>query len=233
MSKGPRSTTSAKCIDVAERSAEILNLRRAGYNLREIGEMVGVDKSNVLRFIKRHIAAVTDRPARELVAWEIEKLNILERDAWTQALSFRPALDDKGRPIQDYMYDTNGLPICNAAGQPLTVPRRDYSVANEGKALVLKIHQERCKLLGLNAASKFELLTSPSSEPQPPLTFTVVKAEDGRRIGAVMDVPEKVPVADDEGADDDDAELENPQQCLWEYSATIAGDSVTIEGELA
>jgi hypothetical protein len=220
-----------------------LKLRREGYTLSVIADVTGCDKSNVLRFIKKHIAEVTAAPARELVAWEIEKLNILERDAWTQALTFRPALDDKGRPIFDVMYDTAGNPILNPAGQPLTVPRRDYSVANEGKALVLKIHQERCKLLGLNAASKFELLTNPSSTPQPPLTFTVVKAEDGRRVGAVLDVPEPVPVADADADDDeqyddtpdDDAELEcSPQQDLWEYNATIAGnDNSIIEGELA
>ncbi len=79
----------SKRLQAAERKARIIELRRAGYLLREIADEVGVSKQYCCRVIQRHLEdlakELTDDVAR--LRWqEYERLEAALKAVWPQAL---------------------------------------------------------------------------------------------------------------------------------------------------
>lgn len=82
---GPSKTSKTR-IEVAERQAKALKMRVAGVPVPEIAEAVGVGTSTVYGYIQRAIERLTEEPAKEVIALELMRLDILQAGAWPEAI---------------------------------------------------------------------------------------------------------------------------------------------------
>lgn len=118
--------------------------------------------------------------AEDPVQKEVRLLDELQRDAVEQALEFY-AVKHGTKVDYEPVFDKAGEPVIDpATGYQKFRPKRDFDIATAGKNLVLKIHDARCKLLGLQAPEKIETINH--SDAPEKLVFTVVRAKDGRPI---------------------------------------------------
>lgn len=143
--------TGPRYFAIMEKREQVIALRREGYTYREIQSITGMDSSNAARLIKEHLADIPKDEAELLRQFENEKLNALARDAMDQAFEFRAELGADGKPVMEPVCDADGLVMLDRDGQVMWRVRRDYAAANQGKALLLKIHQRRCEMFGLDA----------------------------------------------------------------------------------
>ena len=177
----PTNLSGPKALSRADRDAEVLRLRREDYTYRQIAEIVGMDPSNCARLVERHLADIPKEEAAALRQWEREKLNVMERDAQEQAYGFRAELGANGKPVWEAVCSDDGVVMQNEDGPPMMRIRRDYDANNQGRALLLKIHERRCKLFGLDApvktANTFENVGADTE-----ITFRIVDAKNGRMV---------------------------------------------------
>ncbi len=174
----PMNRTGPRYFKMMERNALVLKMRREGFTYREIEDSTGMDDSNARRLVEKHLANIPKENADELRTWENEKLNELARDAQDQAFTFYPELDADGKPIYEPLCDENGVVILDENYQPIWRMRRNWNTANQGKALLLKVHEARVKMFGLAAPAKFENV-NPAQLPE--ITFRIVDSDgDGR-----------------------------------------------------
>lgn len=81
-----RQQTTPAQIGVAERRREALLLRKAGATYEEIARTVGYpSKGNACRAVKAAIRELTQEPAQEVLALELERLNDMQRGLWLDA----------------------------------------------------------------------------------------------------------------------------------------------------
>lgn len=184
----PNNRTGSRYFDINERNKHVIELRRQDFTYREIQEITGMDTSNAARLVKQHLADIPKEAAEELRQWEREKLNVMERDAQEQAYGFRAELDANGKPVWEAICDDNGVVMRNPDGTPMMRIRRDYTANNQGKALLLKIHEARVKMFGLAAPAKFENVGAASEDRE--IVFRIVDSNgDGRMAAHCMPQP--------------------------------------------
>ena len=207
MPQDMHSKTSQPATLRADRDAQIMHLRRTTpLTLQAIGEIVGLDKGSVQRVIKKHIDAILNKEAGELLVHELDKLDHIAADAMQQAFRFRVELDDKGRPLMEPLYADDGQPVVNDAGEPLMVPRRAYDAANQGKAILLKVHEARCKLLGLQAPTRIENINPAGQDSE--IVYRIVDATNGDAVEVSLTEREAQGVKAGVGAQPNNSELE-------------------------
>lgn len=136
----------ARTLDTAERDAEAARLRARGLGLREIGEHMGyADASGAYRAVNRALDAVPVEAVEELRALECARLDMLTEQAWAII---------------------NGAHLLVAPGGKVVHGDDGQAVADPMPALraiaaLLKISERRARLLGLDAAKKYEFTGGP------------------------------------------------------------------------
>lgn len=185
--------TGPRYFAIMEKREQVLALRREGYTYRQIQELTGMDSSNAARLVKEHLADIVSDEADLLRQFENEKLNALARDAMDQAFEFRPELGADGKPVMEPVCDPDGLVLLDRDGQAMWRVRRDYAAANQGKALLLKIHQRRCEMFGLDAPKQTQT-TFTDTNDSGEFVFKIVDARDGQRDGSTSIVPTPHPM---------------------------------------
>lgn len=178
----PTNRTGSKALTRAERDAEVLRLRRADYTYAEITERTGMDGSNARRLVEKHLADLPAADAAELRQWERTKLNELERSAWPQAYDFFAELDASGKPVMEPVCDADGLVMLDQDGLPMMRIRRDWNIANQGRALLLKTHEARSKMFGLAAPVRTSTAFENGFEEDRNVTFRIVDAGAGHPL---------------------------------------------------
>lgn len=147
--------------------------------LKGIGEQVGVSKDQLSKVIKKHIKNVLDKEAGELLVHELERLQQLENSAMEQAFGFRIAMNGT-EPIYEPLFDSDGRAVRDANGAQVVVPRQDLDAVNAGRAALLKIIDQRSKLLGLYT-TKIQNLNAEGHGEDREIVWRVVESDgDGR-----------------------------------------------------
>jgi predicted DNA-binding protein YlxM (UPF0122 family) len=175
MPRKPSQTTPFK-IMMAERAAEIMRLRRTtNMSLQAIADVVGMDRSNVHKTILKSIKNVLNREANELLVHELTRLQQIEDATVEAAFEWRVALDADGKAIYEPLFTADGCPVRDADGNQVVVPRRDNASNERAKLILLKTHEARCRLLGLQAPTKFQNVGGDAPES---ITFRVIDARE-------------------------------------------------------
>ncbi len=182
----PNALTGQKAVLRADRAAEIMRLRRTtNMSVSAIAAQVGMDKSNAHRVILKSIKNVLDREAGELLVHELQRLQQIEDSTVESAFEWRVALDAEGKAIYEPLFDNAGRAVRDESGAQVVVPRRDYSGNERGKAILLKIADQRARLLGLYTTKIQDMTPSNDSEE---LTFRIVDAREGAPAQPTYDV---------------------------------------------
>ncbi|MCB1809624.1 MAG: hypothetical protein KDJ99_32010 [Candidatus Competibacteraceae bacterium] len=82
------SSTEARRITAAERRAQALDLRLAGYSFEAIGQQLGISKQAAYKHVSTALETLhtqTDNSAEQLRALELERLDALLKGCWTAA----------------------------------------------------------------------------------------------------------------------------------------------------
>lgn len=126
----------------AERDAEAAHLRAQGMSYREIAEALGyADPSGAYKAVSRALAAVPVEAVDELRAVELARLDDLTSRAWVVANKTHPVVA------------ANGRVVLGPDGEPLV----DDGPVLHALDRLLKIAERRARLLGLDAAKKYEV----------------------------------------------------------------------------
>lgn len=126
----------------AERDAEAARLRAQGLAYREIAEALGyADASGAYKSVTRALNAVPAEAVDELRAVELARLDDLTRRAWAVATKTHPVVA------------ANGRVVLGPDGEPLV----DDGPVLHALDRLLKIAERRARLLGLDAAKKYEV----------------------------------------------------------------------------
>jgi hypothetical protein len=94
----PRDTRKA---DYAEKSRKALEMRKAGANYAQIGLAIGVHESGAWKIVKKAIAAITKEPAKEVLALELTRLDVLLLGVWTKAKNGDAQMVDRALRIME------------------------------------------------------------------------------------------------------------------------------------
>lgn len=79
----PEHPHSPRRIEVAQRRAKALEMRRAGYRLDDIAHHLGyADRAAVSKDLKRIFERIVDEPAREVLGLELSRLDGMTKVAW-------------------------------------------------------------------------------------------------------------------------------------------------------
>ena len=87
------SSTEARRITAAERRAQALDLRLAGYSFEAIGQQLGISKQAAYKHVSTALETLhtqTDNSAEQLRALELERLDALLKGCWTAASAGDP-----------------------------------------------------------------------------------------------------------------------------------------------
>lgn len=176
-----RSMTSQGAFLRAERDEKVLHLRRTtSMTLQAIGDAVGIDKAEVHTLIKKHVQKIVNREAAEYLAHELDRLQAIENATLETAFGFRAELDSEGNAIYEPLFNAQGQQVRDQDGNPVVVPRQDLNATNAGKAILLRVIQERAKLLGLYT-TKIQDVTPIGNSPQT-VTFRIVESDGNGRM---------------------------------------------------
>ncbi len=133
-------------IDTATRDADAARLRARGLSYPEIARQLGyASHSSALAAARRAMAATVAEPAAEVRAYEVERLNNLERAA-LEVLERRHVTVSHGKVI----YHGEG-----DAREPLY----DDGPVLQAIDRLLRIQERRAKLLGLDAPTRMQVVT--------------------------------------------------------------------------
>lgn len=149
MSRG--GAKSAQKIGLAERRGQAWELRKQGHDFRAIAAKLGYSKSSAERDIKHVMATLIDRTvesAAEARAIDLARLDDL-LVAWFAPAAGMAASDDETAGADDNAADEGGEadPHDEAAGRVRKI--LEQTIDKDAAAVVLKILEQRAKLLGL------------------------------------------------------------------------------------
>lgn len=142
--KSSRSTDGrfVKSVETAKRDAEAAQLRADGKTYDQIAAELGFsDRSLARRSVERALAAIVQEPADEL-----RRLELLRLDAmWVEAVKVMTT--EHITVSQGRVVERDGVPIKDDAPTLAAIDR------------LLKIMERRAKLVGLDSATKVEVLS--------------------------------------------------------------------------
>lgn len=96
-------------LDSQELTRKCLELRLAGGTLDSIGRVVGLDKSNVSRRIKRALASIPKSEAAELRKLEDERLDVMLTSIWRQVREGHLGAVDRALRVSERRARLHGL----------------------------------------------------------------------------------------------------------------------------
>jgi hypothetical protein len=134
----------------AEQDAEVVQLKRQGFDFREIGTRLGISKSQVHRAFHRALQRIVEP---EVLAYRAEQLVriALEREEALDIMGARHIVVSNGHIVSEITgTDSEGDPIY---GEPLTDPGPTLAAIDR----LIKLDDQEAKLLGLYADTKVNL----------------------------------------------------------------------------
>lgn len=182
--------TSGYTIEMNEKKAMIMDLRRQGLSFGQIEAKTGVSKPNAQRWCKKYVKEILTKSAEELLAAELERFAKLEAVAMESVTKFTP-LFCNGQMVQAPILGPDLRPILTADGKPLMTPVQDRYVQLAGIAAVLRVQAQRCTLLGLNAPTAQRAFIHHSTDETPQITFRVIDAQGGIALDAPLTAEEE------------------------------------------
>jgi hypothetical protein len=134
-----------------QRDAQAVRLKALGWSLEEIADHLGLgdDPRRAAAAVRRGLANTVRVARDEQRLLELQSLDELERACWVE-LQARHIMVSNGRIVRDE-YD---------------VPLEDDRFILETIDRILKVKDQRAKLLGLNAPARAEVLTIDSVEAE-------------------------------------------------------------------
>jgi DNA-binding transcriptional MerR regulator len=178
---GPQCTTGETALESLRRTQEILEYRKQGWTLAEIGAVIGIRPDNVQRRIAKWVKEQNETTRAEMQQVEAAKLDELERIAMDAVRTFVP-LTSMGKVVYAPLFDAQRQPVLNNAGQPVMLPIQDKAPVIAAIATTLKIIERRAKLFGLDAPVKQAYLFE-DADAITDVTFRVIDtAEDVKKL---------------------------------------------------
>lgn len=116
--------TAARNIEAAERAARALELRREGRPFDEIGAELGVSAQAAHQMVSRALKALTQAPARELAALEIDRLDALTAAVMPAAMAGDLSAVDRAIRIAE-----RRARLCGLDGRALAPPHLPPTLA--------------------------------------------------------------------------------------------------------
>jgi predicted transcriptional regulator len=151
---GPIETTQGYTVnpETAIRDQQAARLRSQSLTYQAIADQLGVSKPAAYKMVQRAMADVDKEPAEAAVAFELEKLDVMEADI-TERLAKRHLVVSVGK-------------IVRIDGEPM----EDDDFALRAHALLLRVAERRARLLGLDSATKLDVSGG--------MTYTLLGADD-------------------------------------------------------
>lgn len=151
MGRGITVKTGRRAIELAQMRAEILRLRLDGLTLEEIGTHMGMGRENVHHSITRALEALTKKPAEDLLAMELARVEELLAQAMETVRAFHPLIAN-GKVVYAPVLDDDGQPMREpATGEVLTTVMEDKAPKLAAIATCVRLLERRSKYLGLDA----------------------------------------------------------------------------------
>lgn len=163
-SRGVACKTSAAAIRNAARREEMLRLRIEGLTLEEIGQRMGVHKTAVQAAIAKALEKQTQEPSRQLISLELERCDVLWRQAMKTALTYHPLVSG-GSVVSGPVLTSDGQPVRDPeTGEVRTCVLEDKAPKLAAITTAVRVMERRSKLLGLDAAVKLQQTVTVSEE---------------------------------------------------------------------
>lgn len=162
-------------IHTAERDGEAARLRARGLSLREIADRLGfAHESGAHRAIARAVSSAPVEAARELRTHEFVYLDTIMAEAWRVVNTMHPVVSHGGKVVE------------GPDGQPLRNDGPTIAALN----LLLKVSERRSKLLGLDAAKRYEVRQQVVTLDE--IDFAIADLQ--RRLAEFPEAPERAPL---------------------------------------
>jgi hypothetical protein len=161
----PLTRRATRQVAIAEKTARILELRKAGLDIRAIAEQTGVSRSRVHQLLHAGLRSIVASPAEALKEQSIREIERVKKVATDIIESFTPLVQ-------------GGAVVCDVVRDPLTgeemkhpltgetwkLPIVDRAPAIQAAKLLLQADESLRKLLGADAPTKVAAVT-PSGAP--------------------------------------------------------------------
>lgn len=133
-----------RTLDGAERDAKACEMKARGASYQQISDALEYGgRSNAYRAVQAALAELPHESAEELRRLQLQQLDTLTAESIAVLEADQPLVTQSGRVV----VDENGLPIPDLAGRLHAI------------GLLLRVHDRRAKLMGLDAPVKAEVIT--------------------------------------------------------------------------
>ena len=98
----PRSRTAGPTVRAAERTVEALELRKAGFSYRQIGERLGISAAAAHKLVSKALGEISERArdvAQETLALELERLDAMTALLWEELAKLRALEEEGAKPL--------------------------------------------------------------------------------------------------------------------------------------
>lgn len=168
MGRGINVKTGRRAIEHSQRRAEIMRLRLDGLTLQEIGNHMGIGRDAVHNTITRALDALTKKPAEELLAMELARVEELLAQAMETVRAFHPLIAN-GKVVYAPVLDDEGQPMLDpATGEVLTTVMEDKAPKLAAIATCVRLLERRSKYLGLDAPVRAQTDLTVSTQSNAP-----------------------------------------------------------------
>ena len=165
--------TSGTSILEAQRRAEMLRLRIAGFTLEEIGDRLGIQAESVFGVIQRALRTMTKEPTEELLALELGRCDALLTEAMRVVNCFHPLIH-AGAVVRVALDGEDGKPMRDPeTGEVLTQVLEDKAPKLAAIATALRVMERRSKYLGLDKPTKIASTDHSGLNAASPVVFYV------------------------------------------------------------
>jgi len=167
-------------IEMAEKRAKAIELRRAGQTYAMIGEALGCSEQHAHRLVKNALATIVSDPAQALIEREVRALEDLEKRLMRFLDVIHPVIQG-GRVVTDTVMDAAGLPVIDPrTGEPMQMPVHNVKTTLAVMSQLQAVHESRRKLLGLDKPTKVAAVTPDGKAAAAPM--------DEERLAAVLEM---------------------------------------------
>lgn len=166
----------------ADAEAEILELRREGHTMSEIGQITGWSAMTVQRRIERYIKGENEKHAPALREVEANRLELLWEKALEAVTTVTLVTDARGNPVKVPVIDSAGNLVLDEAGQPVMQYQIDRAPVLAGVASCVRVMERKAKLLGLDLPQRLAIENSNVQSGPTEITFRVVEAQTGQHL---------------------------------------------------
>jgi len=164
MPKVPSRSTPAnrtKQVQVAERTAQALEMRRLGMSYEAIGDAIGVSRTRAFELVKGGLQKTIQVPGDALRAQAVAELERVKSAALAILESFNPLVSAGSVVTQEVTDPVTGEPMPHpVTGKPWFLPLVDRGPALSALKLYLSANESWRKLVGVDAPKTDKLEVS-------------------------------------------------------------------------